>query len=70
MRPDGEEEAGGALMEGEDGLAIGAEEHEGGLPVPGGWRSAAAGRAAMERWGGSQAAGRRRVRRRPRLPFA
>ena len=34
--PDGEEEARGAFMEGEDGLAVGMEEHEVGLPVAGG----------------------------------
>ena len=35
-RADGEEQAGVTVVEGEDGLAVDAEEHEVGFPVPGG----------------------------------
>ena len=59
--PDGEEEAGGAFMEGEDGLAVSAEEHEVSFPVAGGLavgggRGAGGERAAVRDQGGGAAA--------------
>ena len=47
-RPDREEQAGVAFVEGEDGLAVGAEEHEVGLPVAGRLAVRGDGRAVEE----------------------
>ena len=55
----GEEEAGVALVESEDGLAVGSEEHEVGLPVAwsaavgNGWRPVGEGAAVSDEGGGT-----------------